>query len=160
MRRVTPHRRAVSGGPGPPAVAAAGPMLPGGLPLAIPAAWLGGYLQLPGWFFIGLLAMALLVAGIFLLFSRPEKLAPVDSPLAPAADVLTGGALGLLAGMTGIGGGIYLAPLLYWRRWAAPATIAATCAFFILVNSLAGLAGQAMKLGSHRQFIDQLPEMA
>lgn len=99
---------------------------------------------------MGLLATALLIAGVVLLVSQPSNLAPVKTRPSIAADIAAGGGLGLLAGMTGIGGGIYLAPLLYWRRWASPVTIAATCSFFILVNSLSGLTGQAMKLGSQQ----------
>jgi len=55
--------------------------------------------------------------------------------------------LGGLAGITGIGGGIYLAPVLHIFRLAGAKTVAATCSLFILVNSLAGLAGQLAKLG-------------
>jgi uncharacterized membrane protein YfcA len=57
--------------------------------------------------------------------------------------------LGGLAGLTGIGGGIYLAPVLHLFRLAEARTVAATCSLFILVNSLAGLAGQLTKLGSN-----------
>ena len=53
--------------------------------------------------------------------------------------------LGFLAGMVGIGGGIFLAPLLYMLRWGTPRAIAGTCAVFILANSIAGLAGQLAK---------------
>jgi uncharacterized membrane protein YfcA len=49
--------------------------------------------------------------------------------------------LGLLSGLTGTGGGIFLTPLLLLMRWARTKTAAATSAFFILVNSLAGLLG-------------------
>jgi hypothetical protein len=55
--------------------------------------------------------------------------------------------LGGLAGITGIGGGIYLAPILHLTRLAEAKTVAATCSLFILVNSLGGLAGQLTKLG-------------
>jgi uncharacterized membrane protein YfcA len=60
---------------------------------------------------------------------------------------LLGGGLGLLAGIVGIGGGIYLAPVLHLMRWAGPHAIAGTSAVFILANSLAGLAGQLAKGG-------------
>jgi uncharacterized membrane protein YfcA len=55
--------------------------------------------------------------------------------------------LGALAGLTGIGGGIYLAPVLHLFRLAETKTVAATCSLFILVNSMSGLAGQIAKLG-------------
>jgi hypothetical protein len=57
-----------------------------------------------------------------------------------------GGGIGFLSGLVGIGGGIFLAPVLYLLRWGSPREIAGTASVFILVNSLAGLAGQLMKL--------------
>jgi len=59
-----------------------------------------------------------------------------------------GAVVGFVAGMVGIGGGIFLAPLLYLLRLAEPKRIAATASFFILVNSAAGLIGQTMKQGT------------
>jgi uncharacterized membrane protein YfcA len=50
--------------------------------------------------------------------------------------------------MVGIGGGIFLAPILHHLRWASSKTIAALCSFFILINSLSGLAGQILKTGA------------
>ncbi|HBM73065.1 MAG TPA: sulfoacetate transporter, partial [Erythrobacter sp.] len=58
--------------------------------------------------------------------------------------------LGYLAGLVGIGGGIFLAPLLHLLRWNNARAIAATASLFILVNSLFGLAGQVVKNGSGR----------
>ena len=111
----------------------------------MPAAWIGGSLHIPKQYFLGLLAASLLVAGLTLLWEPMWKrdITPEAGPrwIEPVA----GGLLGLLAGIVGIGGGIFLAPLLYLLRWDAPKRIAATCAAFILVNSLAGLAGQASK---------------
>lgn len=112
---------------------------------SVPAAWIGGRLMIERELFLALLAASLLVAGLLMLWEprwRHERaLAEVPRWVAPAA----GGSLGLLAGIVGIGGGIFLAPLLYLLRWDAPRRIAATCAVFILVNSVAGLAGQASK---------------
>ena len=112
---------------------------------SVPAAWIGGSLHIPKTYFIGLLAASLLVAGLVMLWEPMWKrdLEPEAGPrwIEPVA----GGSLGLLAGIVGIGGGIFLAPLLYLLRWDAPKRIAATCAAFILVNSIAGLAGQASK---------------
>ena len=56
-----------------------------------------------------------------------------------------GSGLGLMSGMVGIGGGIFLAPLLHHLRWASARAIAALCSFFILANSVAGLAGHLVK---------------
>lgn len=112
---------------------------------SVPAAWIGGRLMIERDLFIALLAGALLVAGLVMLWEPTWKreIAPGPSPRWIA--LVAGGSLGLLAGIVGIGGGIFLAPLLYLLRWDAPRRIAATCAVFILVNSISGLAGQASK---------------
>lgn len=118
--------------------------------LSVPCAWLGGFVTVPAWLFVGLLAAALSVAGVLMLFPRdaPDLASTSAPPRGRAVDAASGAALGMLAGITGIGGGIYLAPLLHLRRWAEARRIAATCAVFILVNSLAGLTGHVGKLGA------------
>ena len=58
--------------------------------------------------------------------------------------------LGYLAGLVGIGGGIFLAPLLHLARWDSARRIAATASLFILINSVTGLAGQLVKSGVTR----------
>ena len=115
------------------------------LVLSVPFAWLGGRLAIAETVFVGLLAASLLAAGLLMLWQPDwEKEAPpvLRSRL---AEPLAGGALGFLAGLVGIGGGIFLAPLLYMLRWGPPKAIAGTCAVFILANSLSGLAGQLAK---------------
>lgn len=113
--------------------------------LSVPFAWLGGRLVVAETLFVGLLAVSLAMAGLLMLWQ------PVWEREAPAAirsrwlEAAIGGALGFVAGMVGIGGGIFLAPLLYMLRWGPPRAIAGTCAVFILANSAAGLAGQLMK---------------
>lgn len=112
---------------------------------SVPLAWLGWRIEVPDLLFVALLALSLLVAGLLMLWQprwQREGLAPRRGKwLEPVA----GGALGFLAGVVGIGGGIFLAPLLYMLRWGTERAIAGTCAFFILVNSIAGLAGQLGK---------------
>lgn len=118
--------------------------------ISVPAAWLGGYLHVPENIFTGLLGLSLLAAGIQILVqSRSDADVRVSSAMAkhPLLPFAVGGGLGFLAGLVGIGGGIFLAPVLYLLRWGTARMIAGTCSFFILVNSLAGLAGQVMKLG-------------
>lgn len=118
--------------------------------LSIPAALLGGYLPVPAWLFVGMLALALAVSGLLMLWQplwRREPQTSTDES-GKSADFVSGAALGLLAGITGIGGGIYLSPLLHLRRWADSKAIAGTCALFILVNSIAGLVGQLLKSGA------------
>jgi uncharacterized membrane protein YfcA len=114
---------------------------------SVPLAFIGGLIVLRDNTYITLLAISLLLAGLRLLLIRdqtPDTRAVQSTPKA----VAIGGALGLLSGMVGIGGGIFLAPLLSMLRWADGKTIAALCSFFILVNSLAGLAGQLVKNGA------------
>ena len=114
--------------------------------LSVPAAALGGWLKISESLFVGLLALSLLCAGLTMLW---QPFWQQDAPARPAAigwtEPLTAGLLGFAAGVVGIGGGIFLAPLLHVRRWGPPKAIAATSAMFILVNSLAGLVGQASK---------------
>lgn len=111
--------------------------------LSVPLAWLGGRVEIAETLFVGLLALSLLVAGLLMLWQpRCEGQA---SRRGRWLEPVAGGALGFLAGVVGIGGGIFLAPLLYMLRWGSERAIAGTCAFFILVNSVAGLAGQLSK---------------
>jgi len=112
---------------------------------SVPAAWLGGRLVIEKELFVGLLAGSLLVAGLTLLWQPYWKRDITPAPGPRWIEPVAGGGLGFLAGVVGIGGGIFLAPLLYLLRWDGPRRIAATCAAFILVNSIAGLAGQASK---------------
>ena len=106
---------------------------------AVPAAALGGYLQLPAETFKIVVGLALLLSAANLLLRAPADGQTQPPPL-PAA-LAVGAALGLLAGLTGTGGGIYLTPLMLFLRWAPMRQIAAVSAPFILLNSLSGLAG-------------------
>jgi uncharacterized membrane protein YfcA len=116
---------------------------------SIPAAWLGGRLMIGEMLFVGLLGASLLVAGLLMLWQPAAEIEGQSEAASAAArrwvEPVAGAGLGFVAGVVGIGGGIFLAPLLYLLRWGPPKRIAATCAAFILVNSLAGLAGQASK---------------
>jgi uncharacterized membrane protein YfcA len=117
---------------------------------SVPAAFFGGYLELEESGFFNLLGVALLIAGALMLLDRQWR---GDSQAIPqtgiGVNLVLGLGLGFLAGMTGIGGGIYLAPVLHLFRLAEAKTVAATCSLFILVNSVSGLAGQLTKLGSN-----------
>jgi hypothetical protein len=77
---------------------------------------------------------------------------PAAPPGSPAVNWFVGlplgGLIGLLAGLVGIGGGIFLSPCLHLLRLADAKRIAATSSFFIMVNSVAGLVGQVMKHGT------------
>jgi uncharacterized membrane protein YfcA len=109
--------------------------------VSIPAAYLGGAIHLPGTAYKFLVGLVLLYAGWQLWWSarageelRPARRLPV--PLAMAV----GGVLGVLSGLTGVGGGIFLSPILLLSGWAGTKQTSAVAAPFILVNSLAALA--------------------
>jgi uncharacterized membrane protein YfcA len=119
--------------------------------LSIPAAWLGGYVHVSQILFTALLGSALFLSAVKMIWPEsdmPFKNSYQRHPLLERSFVplLVGTALGFVAGMTGIGGGIFLAPVLHMLRWKDPKNIAGTCSLFILVNSCAGLIGQLMKL--------------
>ena len=95
------------------------------------------------------LGLSLLAAGLAMWFQPPEtRASPPGSPLVNwFVGLPVGAAIGFLAGMVGIGGGVFLAPCLHLLRLADPKRIAATSSFFIMVNSIAGLLGQSTKQG-------------
>jgi uncharacterized membrane protein YfcA len=123
---------------------------------AAPMAFVGGAVQLPSPLFRALVGVALLLTAwrlwltpkTSLLRTLPEEanrpLDEVHPPPLPVA-ILCGAAIGLVAGLTGTGGGIYLSPLIILCGWASVPTTSGVSVLFILVNSLAGLAGLATK---------------
>ena len=125
---------------------------------SIPAAWIGGRMEISETLFIGLLGTALLLSGLRLAVQRdpPESLlaASHSHGLIP---YVVGGGIGFLSGMVGIGGGIFLAPVLYILSWDTPRRIAAACSIFILANSVSGLFGQLAKL-SEREILGDVFE--
>lgn len=107
--------------------------------LAVPFAFVGGYVTLPTHWLKVLIGVVLLFsAARFLMKSGPDP--EVHAP-AKGAAVAVGAGLGLLAGLTGTGGGIFLTPILIFMKWAKTKPASAVSALFILVNSSAGLAG-------------------
>ncbi len=114
---------------------------------SVPAAWIGGMLNISETLFIGLLGFSLFAAGLRMLWwNKDQRTCPLKQYrfLPP----VIGAILGLLAGLVGIGGGIFLAPILHLLRWDNAKKIAATCSVFIFVNSLAGLTGHIMKFNA------------
>jgi uncharacterized membrane protein YfcA len=107
---------------------------------AIPMAWIGGGLHVRSELFLLLVAASLAVAAIRLFL--PESSGPFR-PLHIGLAMFCGVLIGLLSGMVGIGGGIFLTPLLLLAGWAGPREAAAVSAPFIFVNSAAALAGMA-----------------
>ena len=109
---------------------------------SVPAAFLGGRMHVSSGVYAVLLAMSLAVAAWRLLAAVPGVRAPRAQPPLPALAIPLGGAIGWLSGVVGVGGGIFLSPLLLLAGWAGPQQTAAASACFILVNSVAGLAGR------------------
>jgi uncharacterized membrane protein YfcA len=107
--------------------------------LSIPLAFVGGYLNLPTQVFKVIVGVVLWSSALRFLL-RPGSDEVQREPSRRAA-VSIGAGLGLLSGLTGTGGGIFLTPLLLLMRWAQTKTAAAVSALFILVNSAAGLLG-------------------
>jgi len=107
--------------------------------LAVPFAFLGGYINLPtAWF--KMLVGVILLYSAWRFLAKPAEAATTTPPRKPVA-LATGAGLGLLSGLTGTGGGIFLTPLMLFMRWAPVKRVAAVSSLFILVNSTAGLAG-------------------
>jgi len=117
--------------------------------ISIPLAYVGGAISLPGQAYKALVGVVLLYAAWQLWRSgrRGEEMRPLREPPLPAAMAI-GAAMGLLAGLTGVGGGIFLSPLLLMLGWAGTKQTSAVAAPFILVNSAAGLAAVFIAAGS------------
>ncbi len=116
--------------------------------VSVPMAFLGGYLRISQTFFFVLLGFTLLFAAITMWLSKrfvSRENSYESNKL--AENISYGGIIGFISGMVGIGGGIFLAPLLHIRQWDTPQKIAATASFFILVNSISGLTGQILNPG-------------
>ena len=107
--------------------------------LSVPCAYFGGSLQLPS-ALLKVLIGAVLLFSAARLFFRPRDAVETTRPARPLA-IVAGAAIGFLSGVTGTGGGIFLTPLLLFCRWSTIKRAAAVSVLFILVNSIAGLAG-------------------
>ena len=117
--------------------------------IAAPAAFLGGLTPIKEAAFLTLLGASLALTGLTLLV--PQSSSGEGTPTRFARWMpLAATPIGYLAGLVGIGGGIFLAPLLHLTRWNSARAVAATAALFILVNSLFGLGGQLIKNGPER----------
>ncbi|MDP5103433.1 MAG: sulfite exporter TauE/SafE family protein [Erythrobacter sp.] len=114
--------------------------------LGAPASFLGGLTPIKEVAFLTLLGASLVLTSLTMLLPVRENDSGAPTRFAKWMP-LAAGPLGYFAGLVGIGGGIFLAPLLHLARWEAPRGIAATASLFILVNSLFGLGGQMLKNG-------------
>jgi len=114
---------------------------------SIPAAFLGGLISITPELYSILLGLALLFLAFRLLFElRPPVSADSQSDKqsrpSPLVALSIGGVIGLLSGIIGIGGGIILSPIILIMKWADTKQTAALSAFFILLNSVAGLSAR------------------
>ncbi len=114
--------------------------------LSVPFAFIGGLMKISTVTYSLLLAAVLLFTSFrfFQLTSpREEQSVPPSKTVALSA----GGAIGLLSGIVGVGGGIFLSPVMILMKWASTKQTAAISAFFIVVNSIAGLGGRFLRGG-------------
>ena len=109
---------------------------------SVPMAFLGGSLSLPGRAYKIAVGVVLLVAAARLIW---KPVADTPKPIPTDLALLCGAGIGLLSGLTGTGGGIFLTPLLLLSGWAETKQAAGVSVAFILANSIAGLVGLAIK---------------
>ena len=114
---------------------------------SIPLAFIGGSLPVEKEFFEILLFVVLTIAGVLLLFkfnSYDEKI-EIFRKIPIIISILIGGILGFVSGVAGVGGGIFLSPILFLLKAVKPKHIVTTASLFILINSLSGIFGQLTK---------------
>jgi uncharacterized protein len=118
--------------------------------LAVPMAYWCASMRLPEYIYAGLLGTALLGAAVWMWFApKAERTTPhVGRALDLRLALGMGAALGALAGLTGIGGGVFLSPLLIFGRYATAKQAGAVAAPFIVLNSISGLIAQRQQLAS------------
>jgi len=108
---------------------------------AVPLAFVGGAITLPDALYRRVVGVVLVYAALRLWQRAGVKPAAALRPIPRSAALPIGAGMGFLSGLTGVGGGIFLSPVLVLARWADVRTTAAVAAAFILVNSIAGLLG-------------------
>jgi uncharacterized membrane protein YfcA len=116
---------------------------------SIPCAFVGGYVTLPGHWYKTIVGVILLFAAyrLFRVARAASEQAEVKRVPLWAA-LVSGAVIGLLSGLTGTGGGIFLSPLLLLTGWAETRQAAGLSAAFILANSIAGLLGNVSSVGA------------
>ncbi len=115
---------------------------------SIPAAFVGGAITLPARWYDTIVGVALLYAAVWM-FRSAKTAAKVLVHSPPIAAALACGlVIGLLSGLTGVGGGIFLSPLILMMGWAETRATSGVAAAFILVNSIAGLLGHLSSISN------------
>jgi uncharacterized membrane protein YfcA len=123
---------------------------------SVPLAFLGASFRLKESVFFIILGCSLILAAISLLIQASKISSNYQSTKYPKwLSYGIGGGVGLLSGLVGIGGGIFLAPILNYMKWEEPIKIAALASFFILVNSVSGILG-LMASGTFEVFWPEL----
>lgn len=113
------------------------------LAASVPCAFVGGFWPVKENTFFQILGMTLIVASFFLWIQRSAKENQIKNSSKPILLPLgLGSGIGFLSGISGIGGGIFLSPVLHLVNWDHARKISALASLFILVNSISGLAGQ------------------
>jgi uncharacterized membrane protein YfcA len=119
---------------------------------SLPFSFLGGYLRLPTHVYQPLVGIVLL-ASACRLFPRKDRETTGELRPSITAALMVGAVLGFLSGLTGVGGGIFLSPLLLLLGWARVKEVSAVAALFILVNSIAGLLGHIGSLQTMPRYV-------
>lgn len=126
---------------------------------SIPASFLGGYFSLPPELYRPALGLVLLFAA-WRLFVRKDQVGCSPKPPTMAVAMLIGAALGFASGLIGVGGGIFLSPLMILLGWARVREVSGIAALFILVNSISGLLGHLSSLSHVPEYAPLLAGMA
>ena len=113
---------------------------------SVPAAYLGGRLALPSHLYKTAVGLVLLYAAVRLFRTARQPVQAVTGRPPRWAALLLGAVIGLLSGLTGVGGGIFLSPVLLIMAWAETREASGVAALFILVNSTAALLGNPASL--------------
>ena len=113
---------------------------------SVPAAYIGGMLTLPSLLFKQAIGLMLFLAATKLIIQPVTDASETTSPPPLYLSLPVGAGIGLLAGLTGTGGGVLLTPILLFMRWAKTREAAGVSVAFILLNSISGLVGQRNKI--------------
>ena len=126
---------------------------------SIPFAFLGGSIAVEKKFFEIILFVVLSLAGFFLLISNrnySEKIIKINN-INPLFSIMIGSVIGFISGIVGIGGGIFLSPILFLLKAAHPKQIVTTASLFILLNSISGILGQLTKENVMNELFNYYP---